>query len=494
MMSIALRDALASFSAWSGSAGDLVRTIAKLSPTFPAEWERELPSERVVRDWRVKGVFTHGKGARFGHRQVLECVAAVALKSAGWRLSQVAAFTEDASDDQILELLDQRDAAGLLPVREDDTGERAVMAATLLSQGVLAVFERVREGAVVRQDDRHVPPELHAALCSVGRLFIERGEPDSAACLHDVLDRCRSPLADWGPPAFRDKDFAFREAVLIDATLRVPTLDCYEVAESAGKGEQNVREQIHHQRLRVATEKYSGARRDSVYTLIRGFLVRNPLVRHDALMEYTTKHDLRRVRKEMRQFYDVAPRAWTIDGKIRRCARCGSMLRPSPSWMKADTSPCAIRQCHAKGDAGELSPIPYEDGEWLLARPSVLAYWVGPGLDELTLFRAAEAAGRAAELYPHSDAADVGVDGLELGIDAKSYTCPHALGMRLRRHGIGRLSLFKRRLLAIGDELVQANPVYLRRLREAMGPKVSRTIEAVSVSQAQHIIETGDPR
>jgi len=493
-MSVSLQHAVAALSTWSGSAGDLVRTVADLAPSLPGESGDEIPSERVVRDWRVKGVFTHAKGSRFGHRQVLECLAAIALKSAGWRLGQVAAFTADASDAEILRFLDDGNAGGLLVNSPDETGERAVVAATLLAQGVIAVFERVREGAAVRQDDRHVPPELHSALCLLGRLFIEHGRPDHAASLHDVLDRCRSPLAEWGPPAFQQSDFPFGEAVLIDATLRVPTLDCYELAESAGRGEANVREQLHHQRLRVAAEKFAGPRRDSVYTLVRGFLVRNPLVRHDALMDYTSQHDLRRVRRELRQFYDPVPRMWTVNGLIRRCARCGSILRPSPPWMKRDVAPCAIRQCRAKGEAGELPPTAYEDGEWLLAHPSVLAYWVGPGLDELTLFAAAKTAGRTAELYPHSDAADVGIDGLDLGIDAKSYTCPHALGMRLRRHGIGRLSLFKRRLVAIGDELVDANPRYLPRLREAMGSKVSATIEAVTVSEAVRIITAGSSR
>jgi hypothetical protein len=74
------------------------------------------------------------------------------------------------------------------------------------------------------------------------------------------------------------------------------------------------------------------------------------------------------------------------------------------------------------------------------------------------------AAGRSAVLYPNQDAADVGVDGLSIGIDAKSYSSPLALASRLSR-SVGRLDLFSRRIIAIPDYKLKLNPDYIVQLR-----------------------------
>jgi hypothetical protein len=86
-----------------------------------------------------------------------------------------------------------------------------------------------------------------------------------------------------------------------------------------------------------------------------------------------------------------------------------------------------------------------------------------PGLDEIRIFDALRAAGRNAALYPNGDAADVGVDGTEIGIDVKSYASPIVLGQRLTR-SIGRFGSFRRRILAVPDDKLASNPHYLEQL------------------------------
>ncbi|WP_216074825.1 hypothetical protein, partial [Acinetobacter baumannii] len=74
------------------------------------------------------------------------------------------------------------------------------------------------------------------------------------------------------------------------------------------------------------------------------------------------------------------------------------------------------------------------------------------------------AAGRKAVLYPLSDAADVGVDGLEIGIDVKSYASSALLGARLARN-VGQIGLFKRRILCVPDARVKQDRGYLSTLK-----------------------------
>ncbi|MHC5937344.1 hypothetical protein [Nostoc sp.] len=46
----------------------------------------------------------------------------------------------------------------------------------------------------MRQDDSTLPPELYQAMCKLGRLYIEEGLSDRAACVHTVLDNARYSL------------------------------------------------------------------------------------------------------------------------------------------------------------------------------------------------------------------------------------------------------------------------------------------------------------
>ncbi len=488
---------LTPYADWSGGAADLVSVVPGLCERagLPDEVAALVPSERRVRDWRVKGIFTHAKGARFGARQLLECLAAMALKAAGWRLDLVAKLVADGSDADLHKSIDDAlgDSAPLpvgAPARQH---QDASMAVALLAQGLLQLYDRVQAGQAVRQDDRTIPPTLQSAMCHLGRLYLLAGGVDEAACVHDLLDRARRPLHTWGLDALESPGFDLRESVLIDPELRIPTADCQEIAEqSGGVGEQHLLEERCHRELVTASERCGAARKAEVYSLLRGFVVRHPLVRHAELLEFCHQHALRPALRSLREFYTHAPRTWQIDGAVWRCRRCGTMLQPAAPWRGDRFRPCVLRQCREKGPAGAPAQEPYVDGEWLLAVDPIQVYWVGPGLDELELFDAAVQAGRDAELYPRSDACDVGVDGLALGIDAKSYTSPFALGSRLRRKGVGGLMSYQRRILAIGDELLQATPNYLGRVRAAMGSSLIKTgVEVMSVSDAVAVIEGG---
>lgn len=175
------------------------------------------------------------------------------------------------------------------------------------------------------------------------------------------------------------------------------------------------------------------------------------------------------------------PAAALFDGSARRCGHCGSLLWPDRDRAAWPDGRCRIRQCrlaHPAALVGEEIAVP---AEWQVATPAIMAYWVGPGLDEIRIHDALRAAGRDAALYPLADAADVGVDGVSVGIDVKAYASPIVLAARLSR-SIGRLALFSRRILAVPDDKLSINPRYLQQLRDAY--RGSCELEFMTASQA----------
>jgi hypothetical protein len=80
-----------------------------------------------------------------------------------------------------------------------------------------------------------------------------------------------------------------------------------------------------------------------------------------------------------------------------------------------------------------------------------------------------------------ADAADVGVDGLAIGIDVKTYASPIVLAARLTR-SIGRLELFDRCIIAFPDDKLRLNSSYREQLRNTY--QGSRGLEFMTVSDA----------
>jgi hypothetical protein len=364
--------------------------------------------------------------------------------------------------------------------------EAAEDAVILLAQGILKQFDLVMSGrGIVRQSDT-VPHELHKAMTRIGRLYIEESLEDRAACVHDVLARACHPLGgeQWAVPAFRAEDFRFAAAVLIEPNLRVPTSECAVIAAiPGGFGEDNVIEYRLHNRLREACNRLGG-RRHEAYMAVREFLVRNSLVTNKALIAYLDGYRLLALEQFIvDEFYDTIPELWLIDGKANRCAHCGSLLRPHPSKHEYRNGFCPVRQCNAKQPPSLGDAIDPAQGHLLIARPQVLAYWTGPGIDEVAIYDAAVRLGLQAEIYPESDQCDVSIGGRAIGIDAKSYSCPISLALRLNR-GIGGLINYQRRVVAVGDEMLNRSPHYIRTLRDNLDPKgLPATLEIMTVKE-----------
>ncbi|WP_036488220.1 hypothetical protein [Myxosarcina sp. GI1] len=447
----------------------------------------ESPTVRTIRAWRSKKLLSQPKGQKFGFRQILEGLTTLLLLKKGWTLvsiSQVLSSWNDKElEQQILvgidgvdetESIHSQELFTFFQPRKQNKLALAEDAIILLAQGILRQYDCVLTGTkIVRQNDK-LPSELHSAMCKLGRLYLEEGKCDRAACVHDLLSRSRYSLNRdeyWDLDIFRDSEFPLANVQLIDTDLRVPTPDCAEIAEiSGGYGEDNVIENRLHTRIRTATERLGKRKQHHAYTALRQLLGRRSLIQENELVNYLEEKNLTPLQEIVLEFYDPVPEIWLIKDLANRCAHCGTLMRPHPKRSIYSDGYCPIHQCNSKYAPKVGERLDPKQERLLVAKPQILAYWTAPAIDELAIFDRAQSVGLDTELYPESDRCDVSINDLAVGIDAKSYRSPVLLASKLNR-SIGGLIFYRQRIVAITDELIDDCPGYLSTLRSLLDKK-----------------------
>lgn len=487
---------------WRGTAEDLARELRRNILSLGLNVSP--PTVRTIRLWRARRLLTQPPTRDFRYRQILEGLATAILLTKGWTLAaigEVLPFLPDA----VMEADTRAEASGAhvswvavaqpeaIAHRDgsqkrhlEDTAEEAVV---LLAQGVLRQYDRILNNEIVRQDDG-LPPELQAAMCRLGRLYIDEGMEDRAACVHDVLERARYALngPEWALSTFQESGFRFGQAILIDPEFKVPTPDCSIIADMAGGfGEDNLLEYRFHAKLRAAAER-CGRQRDLAYTAIRELLGRRSLISEREFAGWLVDKMLTPLQQSILEgFFQPVEELWLVNGRAHRCGNCGTLMRPHRDKDRFPQGRCPIRQCY-----GKFSPTVGERLDPILglhvAKPQILTYWTGPAIDELEIYDQAKQHGIEAELYPETDLCDVAIRGHEIGIDAKSYSSPVSLALRLNR-SIGGLINYRRRIVAIGDEHVDRNSDYIVTLRSCLdrGGDPS-TLEIMTVSSVINML------
>lgn len=476
---------------WQGTAKALAQEIERQIEQLHLSVDS--PAVRTVRLWRSKQLLSQPKGKEFSFRQILEGLSTALLLEKGWTLAAIGQVLPSFSDEDLERQIIAEaggTSASWSPTKlttsqkkqrpSTDLAEDAVV---LLAQGILQQYARVLNREIVRQEDS-MPPEIYRSMCKLGRLYIEQGLPDKAACIHSVLERARYRLDDqWDLEIFRQPAFRFSDVILIDPDLRVPTSDCVEIARLSGKGEDNVIEYRLHSRLRQASEQLGSRRQHKAYTALRELVGRYSLISERQLWSYLTQHDLTPLQTMVSDtFFDPVPEVWLFSGLAHRCGHCGTLVRPHPDTKQFPEGRCPIRQCNSANGPKVAEKLDPTHDRLLIAKPQILTYWTGPAIDELAIFDFARQHGLNAELYPDSDLCDVSINGRNIGIDAKSYLSPVSLALRLNQ-SIGGLQYYRRRILAISDELVEHNPGYLKTLHSALDKKGDpTTLEILPVS------------
>ncbi|MBD2085536.1 hypothetical protein NDI49_14150 [Trichocoleus sp. ST-U3] len=481
---------------WQGTADDLTKELKRQIEQLGLSVEP--PAVRTVRLWRSKQLLSQPKGQEFRFRQILEALATALLLKRGWTLAAIGevlpSFSDTDLERQIIAETDGQNSTWaavmqttslVLPVGHRQAIDLAEIAVELLAQGIIRQYERVLPGQeIVRQDDT-MPPELYRAMCKLGRLYIEEGLTDAAACIHNVLDRARYPLNSdkWNLKIFRQKEFSFSEVILIDPDLRVPTSDCSVIANQNGAfGEDNVIEHRYHNQLREATERLGDRRKHKAYTALRKLLGKHSLIGERQLFDYIDENDLTPLQRTIVDFFDRVPDIWLIEGFADRCMHCGTLMRPHPDKKRFPEGRCPIRLCYSHNLGQKSEKIDPAKDSLLIAKPQILTYWTGPAIDELAIFDAAQQRGLNAELYPESDLCDISINDRTIGIDAKSYSSPVSLALKLNR-SIGGLASYRRRIIAVSDQLIEENRDYLSTLKSTLDKKGERAkLEVLSVS------------
>lgn len=482
---------------WQGTAEDITKELERQAELLGLSVE--LPVLRTVRSWRAKQILSQPKGQEFGFRQILEGLVTALLLKKGWTLAAIAqvlpSFPEDALEGQIIAEADGQDPTWSpamlsfsLPTGHRRAFDLAEDAVVLLAQGILRQYDRVISGREIVCQHDSMPPELYKAMCKLGRLYIEEGLSDRAACVHDVLERARYSLDsdEWELEIFRQREFRFWKVTLIDPDLRVPTSDCSAIANlSGGFGEDNVIEHRLYTQLRDATERLGSRRQHKAYTALRELVGRHSLIAERQLLDYLVNNDLTPLQGMITDnFFDQVAELWLIDGLAHSCAHCGTLMRPHPNKKLFPEGRCPIRLCigHDASNAKLFQRLDPRQDRLLIAKPQILNYWTGPAIDELAICDAARQNGLSSELYPESDLCDVSINERVIGIDAKSYTSPVSLALRLNR-SIGGLIHYRRRIIAISNRLIEQNPDYLSTLQSTLDKKgETATLEVRSVS------------
>jgi hypothetical protein len=236
----------------------------------------------------------------------------------------------------------------------------------------------------------------------------------------------------------------------------------FEIAGISGAfGEDNVIEHRLHRFLREATERMGSRRQHKAYTALRELVGRYSLIGERQLLDYLVDNNLTPLQGTIIDtFFDPVPDIWLIKGVAHRCAHCGTLMRPHPNKKIFPEGRCPIRQCNSRKKAKVSQKLDPTQDRLLIAKPQLLTYWTGPAIDELEIFDTARQYGLNAELYPESDLCDVSINERAIGIDAKSYTSPVSLALRLNR-SIGGLIHYRRRIIAVSDQLIEENPSYI---------------------------------
>ncbi|MGB3535618.1 MAG: hypothetical protein WBA13_19145 [Microcoleaceae cyanobacterium] len=479
---------------WQGTAEDLCvqlkRKIEQLQLSI------EPPTVRVIRSWRSRKLLSQPKGQKFGFRQILEGLVTLSLLEKGWTLVAITASLSSRNDleleQQILAETDSDQTTLLFKPKDNNHLAIAKDAIILLAQGILRQYTRVLTGIEIVRQNEHLPAELHVAMCKLGRLYLSEGKCDRAACLHDVLDYSRYPLnhQKWDLDIF--KQIEYHPVQLIDYDLRVPTAECAEIAKkSRSFGEDNVIQSRLYSQLKTATERLGNRKKDQAYTCLRELIGRRSLIKEIELFDYLIDHNLTPLQKTIIEFFDPVSDTWLINGYALRCAHCGTLIRPHPHRDRYPQGYCPIHQCNSRYPPKVGERINPQQDNVLIAKPQILVYWTAPAIDELAIFDRAKTYGLEAQLYPNYDECDIAINHYEVGIDAKSYRSPVLLALKLNR-SIGGLIHYRKRIIAITDEMIKNYPDYISTVYSLLDQKSdTNSLKIMSVSTVIQNIKEG---
>lgn len=465
---ISLTQALLKERDWSGSMIALAEKASSLCETYAVRpgWHLPETTKALVMSYRTLQILTPPRGKRFVWDHLVLLIAARVLVSAGWSRERVAEQIHKYPLDHLAKHMAELDVALNEELPRTTTRlspanhEKTVLAARMLAAGVCSQYRRARSGVPTIHDATLSTP-LAQSLLLLSSLYVSAGQEDSGGSVHEVLQRCRQPLGrgDWNLPAFADPAFQYHGITLLDTDRRIPTLDCVEMARQT-HSELDLREQFAFEALRSASEQFIG-RQEDAYTDLRLWVTGHPITFVHELRAFERAKNLQLAASFLASCYEAVQPYHLVDGKLYVCESCGTPMRRAGG--DRHFLACRVPQCQSYDRPLETLPRPF-NSDTLVAKGAILTYWIGPGLDELTLHKVAESNDHQVRMYPAKDACDLSIDGKDMGVDVKSYASPFILADRLNRSTQG-LAIYRRQIVAINDQAIARFSGYLDVLR-----------------------------
>ena len=350
------------------------------------------------------------------------------------------------------------------------------LAGLVLSQAKISMLDRqIITGVDWRPGSRNgLSVEDRKIMAIVSRFSLEAGLRDFGGEIHDLLFHCTQPLETWlAVPELISSGYG--PTVLIDPDYGIPTPEAQELACDFSTVTAHLEERL-FAALKEVLSKYPNESANEYYTVIRQFIVRNPVVTADKLFDASKLMPGALWMAIQQEYFEPVPQALGSNGKIVLCAHCNSMMKKGG----ADGSQmrCQSRACSVSHPAQPGAEIPVLDARRV--KPGIRQYWVEPGIDEIRLFDALIKAEAPAELYPYQDRVDIAVGNI--GMDLKTYVSPEILGAKFRK-SIGGLAHYEKKWVVIPDWLLAATPSYLTRLKDAMAENATR-VRCMGLSEA----------
>jgi DNA-binding transcriptional MerR regulator len=104
-----MRHWITQYESWEGRAEELAELAGKLLARMGIPGKPSMPTERFIRHYVQKGILDRpdkrGREAYFGYRQLLQFLAAAILKSRGLSLQMIPRYTQERTNEELLELL-----------------------------------------------------------------------------------------------------------------------------------------------------------------------------------------------------------------------------------------------------------------------------------------------------------------------------------------------------------------------------------------------------
>lgn len=468
---ISLEKAVLSERDWTGSMEALARKATALCEAHSLSSGVRLPktTKALVMNYRALKILSPPQGKQFGWDHLVQLLAARHLVTQGWGREEAARRLAPYSTEYMAEHLatlherhhdHEQIASPLTEAAESEECERATVAIRLLAAGICEQFRMARSGIPTVQD-LTMSPLLAQALLLLSSAYISAGKEDIGGSVHGLLERCRKPINgnSWLLPVLSDPQFLYREITLLDPDRRIPTLDCVEMARQT-QSELDLREQLAFEALRSTSEQFVG-RLERAYSELRLWVTEHPVTTIQAMRTFERSEGLLLAATFLTSCYEGVQPHHLVNGNLYVCESCGTSMRRTAGAIHFLS--CRVPQCKLHDKPLESFPQEW-NSDTLIAKPAILAYWVGPGLDESKLYRQALAQGLEPRMYPGRDACDLSFENNTVGVDVKSFASPFILADGLNKgHG---LAPFKRRIVAINDQAIARSYGYLEILRQ----------------------------